>query len=290
MSAVTAVAPAAAAKDADGWVWPIDLDRYDRSTELTQAEHAAIIELGWDVRRARLYDREALGWEVIARLVRPLDDARDGLGWRPDTRYHRRCANDAIGLILRRCGEEKSSYWGWSSDDWLTLIYGNAIEFKRRWPGWVDGMVRAYLVAYAYLIGGFYDFQRLGPFNRVALAWRVFGRETIGAVIGEVDGLMQSWGYRCDDRSGRAALCQALLLNRSPRLADLSTEAFERIRRHPATAGHHRSVMHGIQRMAAELGYGAAPTRVHARPGPSTSRALRPSGPNGWNAGMRPRR
>jgi integrase len=265
---VSGVAVATVAEDADGWVWPIDLERYDRSDDLSHAERAAIIGLGWEVRRARLYDREARGWEVIDRLVRPLDDARDGLGWRPDTRYHRRCANDAIGLILWRCGEETSSYWGWSSDDWLDLICGTAIEFKRRWPGWVDAMVRAYLVAYAYLVGGLCDFHRLGPFNRVALAWRVFGRETIGAVIGEVDEVMRSWGYRCDDRRGRAALCQALLLNRSPRLADLSTEAFERISQHPATAGHHRSVLHGIQRMAAQRGYAAAPTRVQCPTGP----------------------
>ena len=76
ISAVPAVAPSASPRPLSGWPWPIDLTRYDRTPTLTPAEHAALVALGWEVRRGRGHDLQRLEWGTIARLVRPLDDAR----------------------------------------------------------------------------------------------------------------------------------------------------------------------------------------------------------------------
>jgi hypothetical protein len=61
------------------WPWPIDLTHYDRTPTLTPTEHAALVSLGWEVRRRRGHDLQRPEWAAITRLVQPLDDARRAL-------------------------------------------------------------------------------------------------------------------------------------------------------------------------------------------------------------------
>lgn len=57
-------------------------------------------------------------------------------------------------------------------------------------------------------------------------------------------------------------LAQALLINRSPRLADLTDEAFARLREHPAAAGRtHTTTLFALQKVAAHHGYCQPPVR-----------------------------
>ena len=60
----------------------------------------------------------------------------------------------------------------------------------------------------------------------------------------------------------RRAPVPALLINRSPRLQDLDTEAFTRLRTHPATNDHHGEWLFALQRAAAGLGYCDPPVRT----------------------------
>ncbi|WP_406277072.1 hypothetical protein OH799_07465 [Nocardia sp. NBC_00881] len=168
----TSTAAVSSTAAAPVWPWPIDLDRYDRRPELTDREHAALDALDWQVRRRRGYDRDRVEWQVISRLMAPLDDARAALRWCPDTQAHRRSVTDAVGLVLRRCLEDGTSYWAWSAEDWLRLIGTGHMEFENAWPGWIDGTVRPYVAAHAYTLGGFTDFHRIGKFFRRSLAWR----------------------------------------------------------------------------------------------------------------------
>ncbi|MGW3951865.1 Tn3 family transposase [Streptomyces sp. NPDC004752] len=117
-------------------------------------------------------------WHTIGRLLRPLDDARAAMRC-PDTPHHRRAITDTIGLILLRAAELETAYWAWTPQEWLRLIGTTVDEFEKPWPGWIDVTVRPYLVADGYLLCGFTDFDRVGPFNRLALTWRVFGREPV---------------------------------------------------------------------------------------------------------------
>ncbi|CAJ63272.1 MULTISPECIES: hypothetical protein [Frankia] len=81
---------------------------------------------------------------------------------------------------------------------------------------------------------------------------------------------------------------QALLLNRSPALADLTTEAFDRLHAHPATGAHHHSALYALQRVVADLGHCQAPVR----PGRNHAPVIAPTrpGPRRSNAGTPPRR
>jgi len=250
------------------WPWPITPERYNRRAELTGRELEALQELGWQVRRRRGYDPHLPQWPVIARLLQPLDDARMALQWCPDTQHHRRSVTDAIGLILRRCLEERTSYWAWSTAVWFRLIAPGHKEFEAAWPGWIDGVVRPYVAAFAYLLGGFTAFHRIGAFNRRALAWRIFGQEPVEHTIAQVARTLQGWGYHPSEGAAgqfRTVLVQAMLLNRSPLLDDLTTEALLRLRDDPALGRRSRGHLYGIHRAVAALGNADPPPKpIHA--------------------------
>jgi hypothetical protein len=59
------------------------------------------------------------------------------------------------------------------------LIGEDRPVFAQPWPGWVDQTVRPDVVAYDYFLCGFDAFHRLSSFNRLALAWRVFGQVAV---------------------------------------------------------------------------------------------------------------
>lgn len=120
----------------------------------------------------------------------------------------------------------------WPAQDWADLIGTGAGELRQSWPGQVGSSARPYLLAYAYLLGGFTAFDRVGRFHRQSLATRVFGKDPVDDAIGQIRGVLAGWGYhrRCE-RELTAVICHVLLLNRSPRLEDLSGERLARLRR-----------------------------------------------------------
>ena len=128
--------------------------------------------------------------------------------------------------------------------------------------------MRPFLVALGYLLDDFAEFQHLGMFNRLHLAQLVFGPAPVEAAMAQVAEVTQGWGYRSQTREdGRyrlpGVLAQALLINRSSRLEDLSTEAFARLRAHPAAASApHPAGLYALQRVVAELGHCQPPVRL----------------------------
>lgn len=209
----------------------LDVSGFDRTLALLPGEREALSSLGWQLRRRRSFDPALPQWRSIQRLLAPLDAARLALRDRPDILLHRRSGLDGVGLVLFRCAEEGAAFWGWSEEAWVRLIGEDRHAFARPWPTWVDQSVRPCVAAYGYLLCGFAGFHRLGPFNRIAVAERVFGREAINAALGAVYARLEGWGYReagVDERL-RTVPVQTLLVNRSARLEDLTTEALERL-------------------------------------------------------------
>ncbi len=204
-------------------------------------------------------------WNMLGRLTRPLDDAAAALH-HADTELHRRAVADAIGLVLLRCAEEKTSFWAWSAQGWLRLIGVSIAEFQRPWPDTIDPTARPHLVALAYLLGGFTDFDRMGPFGRLNLARRIFGIELVDHAYQQVSETLGGWGYRIGDSERErmtTVLSQLLLLNGSPLLADLTTEAFIQLRPRMRRRWQVAEI-HGIQRAAASLGFCDPPSSIHA--------------------------
>jgi integrase len=238
----------------------LDVTGFDRTPTLSACEREALVSLGWQLRRRRSHDPALPEWNMIARLLAPLDAARLALH-RSDTALHRRSALDAAGLVLFRCIEEGAAYWGWSEEAWVRLIGEDRHAFERPWPGWVDQTVRPYVSAYGYLLCSFGAFHRLGPFNRLALIRRVFGRDAVEDALERLFTKLEGWGYRSartDDRL-RTVLVQVLLTNRSAHLEDLTDEALQRLRDSP-TMGWRRRPFHAVHRALAGLGIANPPT------------------------------
>ena len=182
--------------------------------------------------------------------------------------------------MLARCAEEGTAYWGWSEEDWVRLVGEDRHAFARPWPNWVDATVRPYVAAYGYLLCGFGAFHRLGAFNRLTLAERVFGREAVGSALGAVFSTLENWGYQrvgTDDR-WRTVFMQAILVNRSARLEDLTTEALERLHG-DERVGWRRSAFYSVRRAVAAMGFAEPPTP------PNRVRPMAVRGtPAGWMA------
>jgi integrase len=242
-------------------------ERYDRSPTLTGTELEALLALGEaGVRRSRARGAEERRplWAELGRLTVPLDDALASLHHCDDARY-RRAGMHASGLVLRRCAETERSFWGWPTEEWGVLLGSSVEEFLAARTLPTETTVRPFAIALAYLLGDFDQFHELGTFNRLHLAALVFDPSTVEASLQHVAELLDEWGYRGSlscRHSLRGAFSQAFLVNRSPHLEDLSTEAFSRLREHPATNRYHLPLFYALQRAVAALGHCDPPVRT----------------------------
>ena len=266
MSALPARLADGAFTEQPAWSFPLDLDSYDTRVELTDEELRTLVELGpGHLRRSRARgaDQRAGRWDTLATLAGPLDDARALLHHADDTR-HRRASSHAAGVVLQHCADTGRSYWAWTATDWATLCCSSAEEFIAARTVPTETTVRPLLVAVGYLLGGFSDVQELGTFNRLHLAQLVFGTPAVERSMRQAGEILDQWGYRgvlTASSRWRGAVSQALLINRSPRLEDLTTGAFTRLRAHPANAEHHGALLYALQRAVASLGYCDPPMR-----------------------------
>jgi integrase len=128
----------------------------------------------------------------------------------------------------------------------------------------VDAGARSFLIAMAWTLSEFDDFHLLGRFSRRIVAHKVFGVEPVEEALQSVLQVMHGWGYQDTAPANswfRAFLIQALLINRSPLLDDLTTDALDRLRLHPSFAGKPLSALFGLQRALAALGVTEPPKR-----------------------------
>ena len=156
-----------------------------------------------------------------------------------------------------KCLETERMFWGWTAQEWEHLLGHDQAEFRRNTPSWGGDEVRPYLAAHAYLLSSFTDFHRLGGFQRLTLARRVFGHDRVSIEIGRVRTVLAKWGYRLgsdDDELLPTVACQLFLLNHSPHVDDLSTEMFDRVRRDRLLPGAQMNTLHAMQRAVGALG------------------------------------
>jgi Phage integrase family len=264
-------APAAvAARCGDGrWHWPIDPTGYDTAPVVRLAEATAIASLGASsLRRLGRYDRAAGEWQLIRRLLRPLDDAAAALRSPPAS--HRRASLDASAVALLRCAETGRSYWAWTDAEWAGLAGRDLGGFRGAAPAWADDAVRLRLAAHAFLLGGFTAFSQLGRLSRLTLARQIFGRDRVDSEIGRIRSVLGEWGYRLgaeDDRLLPMVACQVFLLNHSPHIDELGTPLFDRIRSELLLPGPRLNTLHAMQRAVAYLGFcDPPPPRAGPRP------------------------
>jgi integrase len=262
---VTATLSAAVTAAVPAWAWPLDLDRYQCHGHLCDVELDGLRVLGLE--RLRLDpDRDRQAWQAIRRLVTPLDDALVVLHWDRDNRHQRRFARNGAAIVLHRCAELGRAFWAWTSHDWAGLL--DPAHLRTHYPGQVGISARRFVLAYGYLLAGFTAFELIGPFERQALAERVFGPAVVEAAIDPVRGVLTGWGYRANELV--SLVCAMLLLNRSPRLSDLTSETLAGLRANPAMRQHHHvRHLHGVHRALAALGHAEPPATPKYGDGPA---------------------
>lgn len=197
------------------WAWPIDVNRYDRSPELTSAEQLAIRAILKGRMQGR-YRRDPCR-SSLRRLLDPiLDSLHVADAGHTDTGL-------VVKLLLRHMQRRRCSLWRWTESEWGRLACNTIAGFERM--NTVSARSRPYLLAVSVLLLGVRDLRHLGHFDRVGLAKKVFG-QPVESSIQRIAETLTAWGYSSDLSRirERSCLCEVFLLNRSPLLEDISVE------------------------------------------------------------------
>jgi hypothetical protein len=246
------------------WRWPLDPASYDRSPVLAAEEREALTALGSGLREWRT--GRGAEWAIVERLSRPLADARIALDVRGPRQA--RISDRAVAELLLDTLARGEPYWAWSSETWVGVLGQDQRSFFAAHPRLDRGDLRQHMIAIAYLLQCFIDLPRLGQFERETLALKVFGRPHVAAAVTAVTEVLAGWGY-ADHGVGRGirrVLCEALLVNRSPLLGDLTVEVLDDLRQRFSPGS--RANLHQIHRALAALGL--IPGPVAPEPPPAT--------------------
>lgn len=205
-----------------GWQWPLDLARYDRTPQLRPAEQEELdmVMCRRNAGASHLYSNV----KYLQRLLHPIQDA---LRW---TQVPDSTGRSVVSILMQEMDRRRTSFWGWTHDEWIEIFGPSTPAFVQRYN--VPRDARVHLLAFGYLLGVFTDLHAVGSLKQVLFAFKVFGQEVVEHNIQRVSQELLSWGYGTDRSQHYAAhaLCEALLLNRSPRLEDLTTEVLEQTR------------------------------------------------------------
>jgi hypothetical protein len=157
-------------------------------------------------------------------LVTPLNDCLEAVY---ATKIARTCV---ISIVIQEMVRRRVSFWGWSEHEWKETICPDASLFRQTFKR-AEGY-RMVLIATAYLLRGITNFIGLGCFSRRVLAERVFGSEQLREASQPTADLLRSWGLGVSMVKVRypRLIAELLLLNGSPRLADLTPEILAKAR------------------------------------------------------------
>ena len=198
-------------------------------------------------------------WQAVHRLVLPLAQAVESLEVVDDW-FHHRSARDAVAVILRGCATVGASFWAWDAATWAGVLGISGKAFLTTYPRWAHTSARSYAIALAYLFG-FTELHLLGNVGRGAVARKVFGQAAVDQAVEQVTSVLHGWGQRSPQVTVRTAslVCHALLLNRSPLLADLSEDTLQALRANMSVPYSLRQNVHSLHRALAALGYVGPP-------------------------------
>jgi integrase len=186
-------------------------------TPSEEAELRALAESRTLPKIPRFYNHAGL-----QRLFRPLQDVLEVT--QPTTQSR----HGVLAVVTEEMLNRRNSYWSWEEGDWQEILGVGGQAFRKRYH--THNSARYHLMAVAYLLCGLAAL----PGERVdyqVLADRVFGHELVEAALQPVTEITRGWGYTKRLHYVRAAMSALLLVNRSPRLADLTEATIETVRR-----------------------------------------------------------
>lgn len=201
--------PAQGRAETDAWRWPVDLTRYQRPTFLSESE---LRELD------RIMQRRVLPQVLpfpLEQLLLPVQEALEASHANPRMRL------DARRVLLLEMHKLRRPFWSWTAEEWSEILSEAAVAFAQRYPG--APTCRQQMLTVAYLLCGFSDFHKLGAFLRKTLADITFGAQRMEAVMQRVIEGVRQWGLtKRHDFALQSVVREALLVNRSPHLDELT--------------------------------------------------------------------
>ncbi|TME07409.1 MAG: hypothetical protein E6I80_11670 [Chloroflexi bacterium] len=171
------------------WVWPLDETRYDRTPIFTSAEQETLAAFVQRPRDRMVVVAMAEQQGTLARFLDPLCDAL------AVTQGEERFKIHSMYLFLRMCARDGRPFWAWEQETWIRVLgTSTASFFAMHKPGNPTDL-RQYIIAVAYLLNCFSDFQALGGIEMASLVYKVFGRERVEATIAPILAVNAQWGY-----------------------------------------------------------------------------------------------
>jgi integrase len=233
----------------DQWIWPLDVSRYDRTPLLSQQEQRAVAVFAQRPRDRAAVVAEACQQGTLARLLEPLRDAL------AVTHGEERFKVHSTYLFLRMCARDGRPFWAWEHETWLRVLGTSMVDFFSMHKPGNPTDLRQYIIAVAYLLDCFSDFQALGGIEMANLAYKVFGRECVEATFAPILTVSAQWGYSPKDNVAFCSvIAEALLLNRSPYANTLTRPFLERVHAAMAPIPQRRAMIYRLSRILVHLG------------------------------------
>lgn len=241
------------------WTWPIDISMYNRAKSLSPDEQRQIETLLQSSHVGPLPwpgdAKHALQW-----LLKPLNDVLDVI------HAHAQNRSSTLILVCREMVQQQTTFWAWPRDTWVALIGYNKWSFQQGQSRSAD--LRPNLMAMAYLLINIADLHLDCRINQSAFAQRIFGEGAIQTAVNRVSHELRQWGhgeYRVENHI-KPALCALFLLNRSPRLEDLTLEGLV-MARQTNLAAYLKQTFVAISQALVSLGILSEPLVSNIRPG-----------------------
>jgi hypothetical protein len=146
-------------------------------------------------------------------------------------------------------------FWAWERETWIRVLGTSTADFFTMHKPGNPTDLRQYLIAVAYLLNCFSDFQALGGIETASLAFKVFGPERVEAAFAPILAVNAQWGYsQKDEAAFRSVIAEALLLNKSPRANDLTHPFLEQVHAAMAPIPGRRAMIYRLSRILVHLG------------------------------------
>ena len=208
------------------WVWPINVNAYNRNPTLSEAERAALNSRFKEGQTKQ--ERDAIKL-MLSRLLQPIEDVLTFLRADANTGY------DMVRVLLFEMHRRGTAFWAWSGEEWLESVCSDPTTFALRYGRSCDAgnidQARRFLPVLSYLCHLPPDIDAwLQFFIPYALARRIFGSTAIDDAVEQQMAILRSWGYHPKLRDNfRTCVCYLLLRNQSPHLQDLTSDLLETV-------------------------------------------------------------
>ncbi len=240
--------------------WPVDVTRYDRSPDLTEAERAELEGL----MNRQPFQLRPSSKLILHRVLLPLEDVF------AMTHLHPHICGETLRVMAMEMYYRGKPFWAWQDAEWIEIIGPSTARYGRTCRGRQLHPARREIPVIAYLLCPPADIDPLlVPFAITSMARKIWGEETLAAHVQRLTAVLRTWGYN-EKHPVKFIACTAYLLlrNRSPYLETLTDELLETVHQ-TCTIACVRDRLFQVSRALAALG-------LIRRPLPDPKAASRP--------------